>query len=295
MPKSDLFRSVGGRRHVEQAYTAVLDSELVGVERRTVATGLGATFVLSAGPADAPRVLLLHGSGSTALSWALELRELADRYRLHAIDLVGEPGRSAPVRPVLGSDAYAVWLTEVAVALDARPAVVVGLSLGGWLALDYAIRLPGQVSALVLISPSGIGRRAVAPLLVAGLMSVAGERGRRIAMALLLGLRPRQAADLLDGPAGQLASLTLQHFRPRVDPIPTFTDEQLVGLSMPVAIMLGERDRMLDAVGSAHRARRLLGEHAVALVPSTGHLLPDQTLRIGAALDTVINQAAGPT
>ncbi|WP_413774486.1 alpha/beta fold hydrolase [Micropruina sonneratiae] len=81
-------------------------------------------------------MLLLHGSGSTtALSWTLELRLLSEQYRLHAIDLVGEPGRSAPARPALTSPLYSAWLTELANVLDARPAVVIGLSLGGWLAV----------------------------------------------------------------------------------------------------------------------------------------------------------------
>ena len=273
------FRTASGARAVAAAYQELLEVALPGAERRSLTTGLGATFAVSAGPAAAAPVVLLHGSGATLLSWAQQIWALARRHRVHAVDLPGEPGRSAPARPPLGTDAYAEWLTEVTDGLEAPRAVLVGTSLGGWFALDYAARRPRRVAGLVLLSPSGIGRRRLGPLLVAALLGTVGEGGRRLALRRLLGLTGDAPADQLSRRQGDLALLTFRHFRPRVDHVPTFDDATLAGLDLPVALVAGARDALLDGPGAARRARRLMPRATVELLPG-GHLVPDPTERI---------------
>ena len=75
------------------------------------------------------------------------------------MDVIGEPGLSTPARPPLTSDAYASWLDGVLRGLTVDRASIVGASLGGWLALYYAIRRPARVDRLVLLGPGGIGRQ----------------------------------------------------------------------------------------------------------------------------------------
>jgi pimeloyl-ACP methyl ester carboxylesterase len=76
-----------------------------------------------------------------------------------AVDIPGEPGLSVVARPQLDSDAYIRWLTEVLDGLSVDRASLVGISLGGWLATQVAIRRADRVNRLVLLSPSGIGRQ----------------------------------------------------------------------------------------------------------------------------------------
>jgi pimeloyl-ACP methyl ester carboxylesterase len=78
-----------------------------------VPTPEGETFVLSCGPADADSLVLLHGSGANSTQWMSRVADLATRFRVYAIDIIGEPGLSAPARPPLDSDRYAGWLDAV--------------------------------------------------------------------------------------------------------------------------------------------------------------------------------------
>src|SRR5439155_8485197 len=110
--------------------------------RRTVPTRHGDTFVLVSAPENGPPVLLVHGSGGNTLAWLGLVGRLADRFRLYAVDVIGEPGLSAPSRPPLGSSAYAEWLDDVLDGLGVGEVQVVAASLGGWLAIDYATRRP---------------------------------------------------------------------------------------------------------------------------------------------------------
>jgi pimeloyl-ACP methyl ester carboxylesterase len=71
-----------------------------------------------------------------------ELSALSGRRRVYAVDIVGEAGNSADNRPPLRTDAYADWLGEVLDALGHDSAAVVGNSLGGWIALKFAVTYP---------------------------------------------------------------------------------------------------------------------------------------------------------
>ena len=80
-----------------------------------------------------------------ASGFAISLVAFSRDYRVYAVDMIGEPGFSAETRPPLASDAHAAWLDDVWRALGVARASVVGVSLGGWLAADYAIRRPHHV------------------------------------------------------------------------------------------------------------------------------------------------------
>lgn len=275
MSATEPFRSAAGAAAVHDAYRELTEQFLAFTEQRTVSTSAGDTFVLTAGPRDAPPVILLHGSGSVAAAWALEIAELSRTHRVHAIDLLGESGLSAFHRAPLRPGVHAPWLHEAASALDAVPAGVVGTSLGGWMALDYATSRPDAVSDLVLFAPSGIGRRKLGPLLLAALLGTLGDRGRRRALALLLGPGTSARPDPVHQALESLALLTFRHFRPRTDPLATFSDEQLRNLPRHLTAVFGAHDRMLDGRGAAERLRRLHPEGRVVLLPDRGHLVPD--------------------
>lgn len=70
------------------------------------------------------------------------------------------------------------------------------------------------------------------------------------------------------------------HFRPRTERFPVFDDETLRRLTMPVLVVLGERDRVFDPVGTERRVRRLVEDVRVEVVPGAGHALLGQVPRI---------------
>ena len=173
-----IYKTREGEQAIKSAYRQLLSRWPVPAEQRTIATGHGETFVITCGPTDAPPVVLLHGSGANAVMWAGQVATWAEHWQIHAIDIIGEPGLSAPFRPPLNSDAYAAWLDEVFDGLALTQTAIVAASLGGWLALDYAIRRPGRVSRLALLAPGGIGRQKWGVLITAVLLLPLGRRGR---------------------------------------------------------------------------------------------------------------------
>jgi pimeloyl-ACP methyl ester carboxylesterase len=100
-----------------------------------------------AGPVDAPAIVFVHGTGLTRAAWAPQMDALGDRYRVVALDLPGHGALAGRAFTVAGA---ADELARVVDEAAGGRAVIVGLSLGGYVAMDLAAREPERVRGLVL-------------------------------------------------------------------------------------------------------------------------------------------------
>lgn len=263
--RSPVYRSLPARRAVERSYREHLRGWTVQSRQRTVATREGDTFVVACGSPGAPPAVLLHGAGSNSAIWRAEAPLWSQSRRLYLVDVIGEPGFSAPARPRLDSDAYARWLDDVLDELGVEAAAVVGVSFGGWVATDYTIRRPHRVERLALRAPGGIGRQRYGAILAALALMPFGNAGTRLALRFALGPGriPEPVIDYM---------LPIQRsYRPRRDPLPIFTDEDLRAITAPVFVSLGACDRMLDSQQTSARLARLQPAARVYTQAGVGH------------------------
>jgi pimeloyl-ACP methyl ester carboxylesterase len=103
------------------------------------------------GPADAPRALLVHGAGGSLLDFLPLAPELRQRLDLYAVDLPGS-GRSPRAGRSPSIAGGAELLDRIVRDVVGEPALLVGNSLGGIMALEYAVRHPAQVTGVVLLN-----------------------------------------------------------------------------------------------------------------------------------------------
>lgn len=281
-----IYKTEAGGREILRRYELTLADWPVPAERLRVPTREGDTFVLVSGPVEAPPLLLLHGSGSNAAMWMGDVTAWAEHFRVHAVDMIGEPGLSAPSRPPLDSAAHALWLDDVLDYLGLERAAITGVSLGGWLALDYATRRPERVERLALLCPGGIGRQKVGFLFKVLLYKPFGQWGMRRSIKAVAGVDARVMPEVVE-----YLALTFTHFLPRRDRLPVFSDEALRGLTMPVLVIIGGRDAMFDSSGTAERMNRLVPHANVTLLPEVAHSILGQTQPI---LDFLRSSPGGP-
>jgi 2-succinyl-6-hydroxy-2,4-cyclohexadiene-1-carboxylate synthase len=218
-------------------------------------------------------VVLLHGFTQTGASWEPVIRALGARYRALAPDLRGH-GTAAAARPVS--------LAAVLGDLDAivpRGATLAGYSMGGRIALAYAVSRPGRLARLLLLGASpGLedpaeraARRVADEALVGrleriGLAAFAEEWGGR---ELFAGQSPAVAAAahadrLRNTPAGLAAALRglgTAALEPLWD--------SLGELRIPVMVAAGERDAKFRTI--AERMAASLPDARLEVIAQAGH------------------------
>lgn len=263
-----VYKSPEGEREVREWYLEILKRWPAPNQHLRLPTRQGETFVVACGDENAPPLLLFHGTGANSSTWIGDVAAWAEHFRVYAVDMIGEPGLSAPSRPPLSSDAHMLWLDDVLRGLSLTRVSIVGLSLGGWLTLDYATRRPERVERLVLLCPAGVGAVLVKNTLFRSLV----RSGRRRLREMIHGRTP----SIASAPTSVIGA----NFNPRVVKIPTFSDRALRRLTMPVMAILGGKDVVLDSAGTRRRLERNVPHAEICYLPEAGHAIPEQTVPI---------------
>jgi pimeloyl-ACP methyl ester carboxylesterase len=110
-----------------------------------------------------PPLLLIHGIGDSSRTFSDLIPALARKYTVVAPDLLGH-GQSDKPRADYSVDAYANGMRDLLSVLDIDRATVIGHSLGGGVAMQFAYQYPDRCERLVLVSSGGVSRE-VHPLL----------------------------------------------------------------------------------------------------------------------------------
>lgn len=279
MPSSPgIYRSETGRREIEESYRRLLAEAPVALRTRLVETRQGLTHLIEAGAPDDEAVLLLHGSASNSAAWLGDIPAWSREFRVIAADMPGHPGLSEARPLTLAGDAAADWLSALLAVIGAEPVRLVGVSLGAWVALDFACRYPDRVRALSLLSPGGLARARGSFLWKALPLALLGDWGSDRVQRMVF--RPVEVPDAVL----EFARLVSRHYRPMTERVPVLSDAELGRLRMPVQFFGGTEDALLRARESAERLARLVPHAQVHLLGGQGHAILGQTEAILAFL-----------
>lgn len=257
-----MFRSPEGAEAVAAAYGRLLKRWPASVHPVRLRTGLGETFAMVGGVENGPALLMLHGSGSNGAVWLGAAMELGKIGRTYALDLPGEPGNSVAAR--CNWQEMVAWLAEVRRQVPERPLVLLGNSLGGWLAMASASIDPAGVAAVMTICPAGIAPRRSSYRWYALAARWTGKMGPRVMeQANLRGQK-------MDHEFREFFDLAGRHFiyRPSV---PMLTDDELRRLTMPFGYWAGRKDILLPTKKVARRLCRLLPGADIFIDRKGGH------------------------
>lgn len=257
---------------------------------RTAAGQLG---VLHAGRPVVGRtpVLLLHGGGSdsAAVSWYRLIEPLAADREVWALDLPGF-GASIDLEPVGGPDAMADVVADALGALGVDRAAVLGVSMGGDVALGLALRHPGRVAGLGLIGSGGLAQRVgsrathlaawLASRLPDPLLLPAGRLANRFARQALAamvadpGSLPDAVVDefvrLARHPRGALGYARYNQATLARDRLTNDRTGAVHRIGVPALLFHGADDPMVDPAGSRRAAERM-PRATLVVQPACGH------------------------
>jgi pimeloyl-ACP methyl ester carboxylesterase len=274
---------------------------LIGTRERTVRARFGSRAYLEAGSGP-NTIVLLHGIGSRAFSWATQLDRWSDRFRILAWDAPGYGNSEDLPNQEPDANDYADALADFLDALELERPLLVGHSLGALIAGTFASRFSSKAAALVLLSVAcGYGHlslvdreRRFAPR--AGDLRALGAEGlasRRSAALLSDNATPEQVARVGDAmktvrESGYLAALRM------------LTNADLFAvapkIALPALVACGSEDAVTPPDQNRRVAQAVPGA-AFALVEGAGHALyverPDELDRV--VLPFFASHAGGAT
>jgi pimeloyl-ACP methyl ester carboxylesterase len=111
-----------------------------------------------------PLVVLVHGMAGSGATWDLVVPALAECCTVLTLDLPGHGSSAKPVDGDYSLGAFASIVRDLMVTLGHERATIVGQSLGGGVAMQFAYQFPSRCERLVLVGSGGLGRE-VAPIL----------------------------------------------------------------------------------------------------------------------------------
>jgi pimeloyl-ACP methyl ester carboxylesterase len=257
--------------------------------------GQRVSYLCNDGSHAAPTLVFLHGSGVSARYWTDQLRAVAGTARVLALDLPGHGESEDTATPDLAH--YADVTAALIDALGAWPAIAIGHSLGGAVALA---RRPAEVCGLVLVSscarlpqvstsaqwlwgslPAAV-RRALFFVTAKNILFAAGASPAAVALGMqeLRACRPRTlAADVAIARAMDLTGAAAD-------------------VRVPTLILCGSRDRVTPPALSRHLHTTIAGSR-LEIVDGAGHMLlieaPDVVSRAIAAFATSVSRQFVPT
>lgn len=256
-----------------------------------------------------PVVLLIHGITSSADTWAPAMEAAADGRTLIAPDLLGHGGSAKP-RGDYSLGAFASGMRDLLAALGHDRVTVVGHSLGGGIAMQFAYQFPERTERLVLVSSGGLGRE------VNLLLRAAALPGSELALRFLsprwlgraaggvgwagsrIGLKTgRDLGEMLQGflslSDGETRAAFVQSLRAVVDTggqRVNGSDRLYLAAQLPTLLVWGERDPVIP-VAHARAAHAAMPGSRLEVFPDAGHFPHmDDSERFAAVLEAFLAQ-----
>ncbi|HVJ12052.1 MAG TPA: alpha/beta hydrolase [Burkholderiales bacterium] len=224
-----------------------------------------------------PAIVFAHGLGGNHLSWWQQVAHFSPTHTCVVFAHRGFPP-SSPVSGKSAPDSYGDDLAALLDELKLDQVSLVAQSMGGWTCLDYALREPKRVRALVMASTSGavdfrpLGNAEVdewtrlSPTKLANLQSrgIHAAGGERMA-------REQPALAQLYGQISSLAPLEFRdEVRNRIREMRTRAPGLLAELPMPVLFVTGDEDWVFPPAAGPALAR-LAPKGSAVRVPAAGH------------------------
>jgi pimeloyl-ACP methyl ester carboxylesterase len=287
-----------GNRRVDRWETLTLDDAREG-DFVTLSDGTRMHYIERAPSSAVLRpsasVILIHGLMDSAEQWRANMDALASAHRVFAVDLMGFGFSSRVTAPVYSMKRLARSIREFMDAQGIPRASIVGHSLGGAVALEFAHDFPERVEKLVLIAPATyllqwrpelrwarqlpfVPRALIGWTLTSrrargrALRDALGDPARFDAAELARRIRPLRVRGTADALVAMLES-------PHHSDLP----QDLARVTAPTLIVWGEKDRAVPRRHGTYHARAL--PHArLVVIENAGHLpqyeYPDQVNRL---------------
>ncbi len=270
------FRSKAAKKEYLALYDERVKKWPVDSRTQFVDTAYGQTFVRLSGPAGASPLVLLHGAGGDSLQWIPNIEALSRRYSVFAVDNIYDYSRSIYSQVIKNPDDYVQWLDELFSALGLGNHIkLMGLSYGGWLTSQYALRFPERLAKMVLLAPAGTVLPIRLEWILRAVLCFLPHRyfTKRFLFWLLEDLVKKDEDNRImleeevDAIVVRMRCFkTIRLIRPTV-----LDDADLMSINVPTLYLVGEHEKIYSAGKAIQRLHKMAPQIKTEVIPDAGH------------------------
>lgn len=200
--------------------------------------------------------------------WFANIGSLSKHFRVYAIDTMGQPGRSVPSKRLTASTT-AKWLLGLMDKLSIEKANLAGVSLGGWIILDFAIRHPHRINRIALLDPAASFAPMKFTWILHSLFPIMIFPTRS---GLIRYFRWLTRGRVVNAQWGELMVQGILNCKPQppVRAIP-FTDAQLADCLIPTLVLAGEQSVIYDPRKAVMRATKYMPDVTTEIIADASH------------------------
>jgi 4,5:9,10-diseco-3-hydroxy-5,9,17-trioxoandrosta-1(10),2-diene-4-oate hydrolase len=215
-------------------------------------------------------LVVIHGGGGDARSWEHNISDLARKYAVYALDLPGY-GLTQPLKGKYYIPELADFVQKFTKRLGLKKFSVVGHSLGGGVALDLALKIPTQITKLVLVSSLCLGNEVAFWLRLISLPAIIRSAGTLFILGFKAAKWLISRLNLVKyilplTPVSMAVGVSISDFHHQT----LVLEKRLPEVKMPTLLIWGARDPVVP-VKQAYRAAKMIPDCRLQVFQHRGH------------------------
>ncbi len=268
-----IYKNEAAKNELLALYEAKLTACNISYTDQYVETFAGKTHIIIAGDEKLPPIVLLHGINAGAPLALEAVRDLTTKYRIFAIDIVGQANKSAETRLPIHDNSIGKWLVEVLDALKLGKISFVSVSYGAFVLQKLMIYQPERIEKAIFVVPSGLANGGAwenITKLMFPLMKFHFTKKEADLIRFMDAFYTTKDAHSIAFQKAILLGIKMDYRKP-----PVLTEKEVANVAAPVYAMVADNDIFFPGDKALERCQQIFAHFKASFVLKNCKHIPD--------------------